>query len=270
LLLLWCRQAGKFSKPLGIACAVFLAVLPFWRIGAFNDLMMRASLPAFVMLSLLLLQAVGEQSRKWQKVALAMLILGSGGLAFDVTRHIEFKRGPASQTDFTSPAKVPPMPLAPDLTGLLDQYLGTQEAPFVRIFARPLPRVNDPITYNKEAPPAGVMEKQNQIQRDLRDRFERGERSMEFLQQYGTVSYIQGEMWESVLAFETMVKLYPDDPNARLKLASLLATSSIKAYHDRALVEFEVARQLAGDSAEFNQFTEDFQKLLNRLGENSD
>lgn len=269
LLLLWCRKLGEFSKPLGIACAVFLLVLPFWRIGAFNDLMMRASLPAFAMLSLLLLQAVGEQSRNWKRVALAMLILGSGGLAFDVARHIQFKRGPASQADFTSPANIPPLPLAPDLTGLLDQYLGTPEAPFFRILARPLPRVNDPMPYNKEAPPAGVMEKQNLIQRNLRDRFERGERSMEFLQQYGTVSYIQGEMWESMLAFETMVKLDPDDPNARLKLAGLLTTSTIKAYHDRALAEFEVARQLAGDSAEFNRFTEDFQKILDRLGETS-
>lgn len=262
LLLLWCRQTGRFSKPLGISCAVFLAVLPLWRVGAFNDLMMRASLPAFAMLSLLLLQAAGEQSRTWRKTALVMLILGSGGLAFDVLRHIEFMRGRASQIDFTSPAKVSPLPSTPDLSGLLDQYLGTPEAPFVRILAQPLPTVNDPMPYHGEAPPPGVMEKQNQMQKNLRQSFERGSRSRTFLQEYATLSYYQGAMWESMLALETMVEQFPEDPNARLNLATLLSSSGIQAYRERALIELNTARKLAQDPAAFDRATKDLRRTL--------
>lgn len=262
LLLLWGCRYDKFSKTLGIACVVFLAVLPIWRIGTFNDLMMRASLPAFAMLSLLLLQAVGEQSRVWKKVALAILMLGSGGLVFDLVRHIEFMGGRASQTDFTSPAKVPPLPLTPDLSGLLDQYLGSTQSSFIRIIARPLPLVDDSMPFNGQAPPAGVMEKQNEMQKNLRQSFERGARSRSFLQEYATISYYQGDMWESMLALETMVKQYPADPNARLNLAVLLSSSGIQAYRERALSELNAARRLAQDPAALDRATKDLRKSL--------
>jgi hypothetical protein len=269
LLLLVPTNTPKSDRILIISCALFLAILPLWRIGAFNDLMMRSSLPAFATLSYLLLSHVGVASTVWKKAALVTLIAGSGGLAFDLYRHHPFAGNADQHPDFSSPEMVSSLPVTPDLSGLLSQYLGSPQSFFFRELARPLPLASDSITYSREEPPPGALESQDRMQVELRRRFERGERSMEFLQQYGTVSYIQGEMWESMLAFETMVKFYPQDPNARLKLASLLASSGIKAYHVRARAEFDTARRLAGNSPEFERFTEDFRKLLDRTTEPS-
>lgn len=269
LLLLVFSKSSKSVRIIAISCALFLAILPLWSIGAFNDLMMRSSLPAFAALSFLLLHQAHVASPVWRKAGLVILVAGSGGLAYDVHRHTAFAGQGAMQLDFSTPEKIPSLPATPDLSGLLSQYLGSPQSFFFQNLARPLPMASDLVTYDQKEPPPGALESQDRMQLELRRRYERGERSMEFLQQYGTVCYIQGSYWESMLAFETMVKLYPLDPNARLKLASLLATSGIKAYHVRALAEFDTARRLAGDSAEFNRFTEDLQKLLGRLAETS-
>lgn len=203
LLLLWSYRADKANRLILTSCVIFLAILPIWKMGTFNDLMMRASLPAFTALTLLFLHAVVRESGLWKKIALITLIFGSGGLAFDVIRHVEFLGSRAAQIDFTSPSKVPSLPATPDLSGLLDQYLGSPESTFNRHLARPLPLVNDSVPYNGEAPPEGVIAKQNRMQLDLRHRFDHGERSLDFLREYGTISYYQGDLWESMLAFET-------------------------------------------------------------------
>jgi hypothetical protein len=262
LLLLSCCRTDKLSKSLGIACVVFLTLVPIWRIGTFNDLMMRASLPAFVILSLLLLQALDKQSQVWKRTALTFLILGSGGFIFDLVRHIEFMGDRASQSDFTDSNKIPPLPLTPDLTGLLDQYLGSTQSTFIQFIARPLPVISDPMPYNGQAPAEGVIEQQNLMQNDLRKSFERGMRTQSFLQQYATISFYQGSMWESMLALETMIKLYPTDPNARLNLAALLSSSGIQAYRERALIELNTARGLAQDPDAFDRATKDLRKTL--------
>jgi hypothetical protein len=262
LLLISSKAYPKDSLKIILPSIVFLAVLPLWRIGTFNDLMMRASLPAFTFLSFLLLQKSVNASKRWRKTALVLLIAGSGGLAFDCIRHIEFTGDKASQTDFSSPDKVPMLPTTPDLSDLLGQYLGSSKAAFFQKLARPLPSVTDPVPYNRDVPPPGAIESQDRLQKSLRHRFEQGERSVDFLREYSTLCYYQGDRWDSVLALETMVKLYPDDPNARLNLATLLSMSGIKAYRDRARFELNAARQLTRDPAAFDRSTKDLRKSL--------
>ncbi len=262
LLLLIPFHGSKSYRTIVLTCALFLAVLPLWRVGAFNDLMMKASLPSFAVFSFLLLQKFGSASSRWRIVALATLVAGSGGLVFDLNRHTGFLGNKANQMDFSSPEKIPLLPATPDLVGLLDQYLGSPKSAFFSKLARPLPAASDSIPYNQEAPPPGAIESQNRMQMDLRHRFERGERSLEFLQQYATLCFYQGDLWESALALETMIQLDPNDPNARINLASLLSTSGIQAYRERALSELDAARQLAQDPVAFDKATEGLRQSL--------
>jgi hypothetical protein len=264
LLLLVSSKLPKSDRIIAISCALFLAILPLWRIGTFNDLMMRSSLPAFAALSFLLLNHVVEATSVWRKVALVTLIAGAGGLAYDLYRHNPFAGNAAKHFDFSAPEMVTSVPATPDLSGLISQYLGSPESFFFQKLALPLPLASDSMVYDNQEPPPGAIESQDRFHLKLRRRFEQGERSMEFLQEYATVSYIQSEYWECMLALEIMVKFYPNDPKARLKLASLLATSGVEAYQVRALTEFETARRLAGDTVQFDQFTKDLQKMLKR------
>lgn len=262
LLLISSKALPKPGLTIILPGIIFLALLPLWRIGAFNDLMMRASLPTFTLLSLLLLQKSVNASKRWNKAALAVLIAGSGGLAFDIIRHVEYSGDKASQTDFSSPDKIPILPITPDLTDLLNQYLGSPKSLFFQNLARPLPTVTYPVAYNRDLPPPGAIESQDRLQKSLRRRFEQGERSVDFLREYSTLCYYQGDRWDSLLALETMVKLYPDDPNARVNLATLLSMSGIKAYRERALSELNAARQLAQDPAAFDRATNSLRKSL--------
>jgi len=262
LLLLCASQAPKADRKIVLPSILFLAILPLWRIGNYNDLMMRASLPAFTLLSLVLLQRSVNATPVWKKTALAVLIAGSGGLAFDLVRHVEFTGSRSTQTDFSSPAKVPILPATPDLVDLLGQYLGSPQAAFFRMLARPLPAVTDPVAYNRQVPPPGAIASQDRKQKGLRHRFEKGDRSTDLLREYGTLCYYQGDIWESVLAMETMVQAYPNDPNARLNLATLLSMSGITAYHERALAELDAARLLAKDPAAFDRATQNLRDAL--------
>ena len=266
LLLLVAAQAPKADRKIILPSILFLAILPFWRIGTFNDLMMRASLPAFTLLSFLLLQRSGNATPLWKKTALATLIAGSGGLAFDVIRHIEFNGSRATQTDFSSPANIPILPATPDLSGLLGQYLGSPKAAFFRLLARPLPAVTDAVAYNLPGPlpPPGAIASQDRLQRQLRHRLEKGDRSMDLLREYSTLCYYQGDRWDSLLALETMVNVFPDEPNARINLATLLSMSGIKAYRERAIDELDKGRRLAKDPAVFDRATENLRNELRK------
>lgn len=262
LLLIIPYKSEKSTRIIVFFCAVFLAFLPLWRVGAFNDLMMRSSLPAFAALSFLLLQRATNASSVWKKTALAALLMGSGGLAFDIRRHIEFAGIREGKIDFSEPSKIPSLPATPDLTSLLSQYLGSPQSGFFRKLARSLPPVVDPVAYDEMQPPPGAIESQDILQMQLRHRFERGERSQAFLQEYATLCYFQRDFWESLLALETMVKHFPQDPNARINLATLLSTSNFKAFQIRALSELDAARPLAQDPAEFDRATGILRKSL--------
>ena len=144
-------STSKANRIIILSCVIFLALLPLWRVGTFNDLMMKASLPAFSLLTFLLLQKAGNSTLLWKKAAIATLVAGAGGLAFDIYRHIEFSSKRAEQIDFTTPAAIPILPATPDLVDLLDQYLGSPQALFFSKVARPLPPVDDAVAYNQAA-----------------------------------------------------------------------------------------------------------------------
>jgi hypothetical protein len=262
LLLLIPSQTPKSDRLIILSSVLFLAVLPLWQLGYFNDLMMRTSLPAFSVLSFLALQMFGNASLLWRRAGAAILVAGSGGFVFDMVRHVEFLGSRSTQTDFSSPTKVPTLPATPDLAGLLGQYLGTPSSAFFRKLARPLPAVPDPTACNLATPPPGAIAFQDRMQKDLRHRFEKGERTLPFLRQYATVSYIQSAYWECLLALETIIKLDPGDPNVRIELATVLSNSRVKAYRERALHELETARQLAQDPELFDQVTGNLRKSL--------
>jgi hypothetical protein len=253
---------GKSDRMMVLTCVFFLALLPLWRVGMYNDLMMRTSLPAFAVLAFHLLQKACQASVRWKKTALAILVAGSGGFILDLYRHIEFNGSGSNQIEFASPAKIPILPATPDLAGLLAQYLGSPEAGFFRILARPWPAVSDPVPYDQTAPPPGAIESQDRLQKSLRHRFEQGERSQEILREYATLCYYQRDLWDSLLALDTLVKLYPQDPNSRINLATLLSMSGIEAYRVRGLSELDAARRLVEDPAVFDRATETLRQSL--------
>jgi hypothetical protein len=262
LLLFIPTKAAKSDLTMILSCAMFLVILPFWRIGAFNDLMMKGSLPAFAILSMLLIQKYGVSSQRWKRVALITLIAGSGGFAFDLYRHADYLGDKANQMDFSAPGKVPVLPATPDLVGLLDQYLGSPDSFFFRRLSQPLPSVVDSVAYNEPAPPPGAIDSQNRMQKNLRHRFENGERSLELLSEYATLCYYQGDLWDSILALETLIELNPKDPNSRINLANLLSQSGIKAFRERALHELDAARELVADPTSFDRDTDPLRQSL--------
>lgn len=66
----------------------------------------------------------------------------------------------------------------------------------------------------------------------------------------------------AMLALETMVEHYPDDPNPRINLASLLAMSGIEAYRERVRSELDAARRLTSDPGGFDRATKDLRQSL--------
>ena len=81
-----------YDVPLKISVA-FLLVLPFYRFGQGNDLVMRASIPALTILALATVRPLAEHARAgWRYALIAVLVLGAAGAAQEPLRALIMPR----------------------------------------------------------------------------------------------------------------------------------------------------------------------------------
>lgn len=113
-----------------------LILIPFARLGFFNDLVMRVSIPALFVLWILTIQGLlGSGLDRVRRSALAaMLALGALTPANEFARCFEHYRWRAAKED-----RVREVPLVHDRAELNTLYLGDPDAPFFRYLARRRP-----------------------------------------------------------------------------------------------------------------------------------
>ena len=144
--LLWVAQRGTDRRLLGAAMVMLLG-LPFLRYGYFNDLAMRASIPALFVLQVLAARALGRWRERPLLVSLLGLVLAVGALCpanlLRIQAQAAFQRGAL--------VEIRPRERVPDLFQIqirvayffVGQYIGGLDAPFFRYVARrpvPIPR----------------------------------------------------------------------------------------------------------------------------------
>lgn len=120
-----------------------LLILPWFKLGIYNDLVMRASIPAMFVLSVFVARAVhdGNLARQTRVALIVVLLVGA------VTAGIEFKRHFERMVSLPAPIE--------DLatrrwdfvyymqrqTFFFGQYSGAVDSPFFRFAAKPVPEV---------------------------------------------------------------------------------------------------------------------------------
>jgi hypothetical protein len=138
--LLWSAHRGTDRRLLGAATGMLLA-LPFVRYGYFNDLAMRASIPALFVLQVLAARALCRWRERPLLVSLLGLVLVAGALCpanvLRLQAESAFQRGAL--------VEIRPRERVLDLFQIqtrvayffVGQYLGALDAPFFRHVARP-------------------------------------------------------------------------------------------------------------------------------------
>jgi hypothetical protein len=146
-LLLWVVHRGSDRRLLG-AATVMLLGLPLVRYGYFNDLAMRASIPALFVLQVLAARALGRGHERPLLVALLGLVLAAGALCPANLLRIQ-AQGVVQRGALV---EIRPRERVLDLFRIqiqvahyffVGQYLGALDAPFFRYLARrpvPVPR----------------------------------------------------------------------------------------------------------------------------------
>lgn len=134
-----------------IVILVYLAILPFFYYGYYNDLLQKAPIPALFALSIIVGQAVLNHSQK-QRTRLALRVLVAIG-SVAAFLHIGFQlEGVVRNEELWHLPLVAEVRTLPDLqksaqeddfeirglefTSFLSQYIGSAEAPFFQWFAR--------------------------------------------------------------------------------------------------------------------------------------
>jgi hypothetical protein len=131
------------SRAIWTIVALALLALPFFRLGHYNDLVMRVSIPALFTLWLFAGRAVFERSRPWlaRSALAALLLLGAATPITELVRSLDGWR-------FAPPAlrATRDLPVANPNSDLARQYAGPTDAFFFRRLAkmregrfRPLP-----------------------------------------------------------------------------------------------------------------------------------
>jgi hypothetical protein len=129
---------------------LFLALLPFFRYGHYNDLVMRASIPGLFMLCILVMRNLYNSSPKKKGVLILFIALMVGAITpfTELKNHISeiYKTGTLFQTpqsgDLYTVLNTTTSP------SLFSQYVGSSETPFFRCIAKrvdiPEPAVSTP------------------------------------------------------------------------------------------------------------------------------
>jgi hypothetical protein len=116
-----------------------LCILPWFKFGVYNDLVMRASIPALFVLAVVFTRAIHDarMERQTRIALIVVLLIGA------VTPWIEFKRHIDSMASNPSPIfdeHKTPMDMTEYMLGqtiFFSQYSGSLQAPFFRYAARP-------------------------------------------------------------------------------------------------------------------------------------
>lgn len=133
-----CAIVPRERRVLGVAVAALL-VLMLFRYGYYNDLVMRASLPALFTLSLLVILALPQLPTVRSRVLIGVLLaLGLITPALAIRGKVTaLAKAPAlwqCPTELTLPTAA--TLYRPEYPLLLSQYLARNEAPFFRFFAK--------------------------------------------------------------------------------------------------------------------------------------
>ena len=122
-----------------------LVALPFYRYGYYNELAMRASIPALFVLAVLVGRVLfqGDAPAWCRRMLVVVLIAGSVTPLMEWRRHagpIYHRRSiwfPVRESAVRSIPEVHEEFYAPEGMPFLQQYTGNPEAPFFKYLARP-------------------------------------------------------------------------------------------------------------------------------------
>lgn len=129
-----------------------LCLLPWFKYGAFNDLVMRASIPALFVLAVIVAQILHDRSAaRWVRFSLATVLLaGAVTPGVEIARHLErmWLFPPAIIDETQAPRDF--LDYFRTDTFFFAQYTGSVESSFFEIAANPVPENDDPETNDHE------------------------------------------------------------------------------------------------------------------------
>ncbi len=122
-----------------------LCVLPWFRLGVYNDLVMRASIPALFVLAVLVTRAVHDSSleKQTRRALVVLLLIGAYTPATEMARH--FYRMAIYPPPLLDETQAPGDILEYFRTQafFFSQYSGSLESPFFQFAAKPPPVMDD-------------------------------------------------------------------------------------------------------------------------------
>ena len=129
-----------------------LAILPWFKLGVYNDLVMRASIPALFVLAVIVARALHDNNVERQtRIALVVLIVVGAGTAF-----VEFRRHVERMATISAPIfdeKVKPWDFVEYMKNqvyFFGQYSGAIDSPFFRYAAKPISAASAAVAGSKE------------------------------------------------------------------------------------------------------------------------
>lgn len=117
-----------------------LTLLPFFRYGFWNDLAMRASLPALFLLAVFLTRALYYPAtrKSIRLLIVASLLIGALNVAVEITRHLAEISASGQWYRLPSPGALYDIRQAGVSTSFFTQYIGSAQSPFFQFLAKPL------------------------------------------------------------------------------------------------------------------------------------
>jgi hypothetical protein len=130
------RQESKEWLTLFLACTIFLTILPLFRMGTFNDLVMRASIPALAILAVTIYKFLSSQQKdgsmlRRQQIAWMIFGIGLIGPLIELNTHLISK-----EIDINSWHSIANTSLDAHQEDAMNQYRGNNNARFFRDLVR--------------------------------------------------------------------------------------------------------------------------------------
>jgi hypothetical protein len=130
------RRESKEWFKLFAVCTAFLVILPVFRLGIYNDLVMRASLPALLVIAVLAYRFVATrqtnpQLHYRQQLLIICLTLGLVSPLVEFNTHLLSKR-----TDVNYWYSIGNPAISPQKEPTINQYLGNEKSLFYKHLAR--------------------------------------------------------------------------------------------------------------------------------------
>ena len=128
-----------FERRLFFISIAILSILPFFRYGFWNDLVMRVSLPALFIIAIFVTRALYAASVKMpvRILIIIALLLGSLNVAVELKRHIGGTIAAGKLINLPEPAMLYDVPNTFFTPSFFTQYIGSADSPFFNYFAKP-------------------------------------------------------------------------------------------------------------------------------------